>query len=233
MALLKNSIDVIEQSRSVGLGLKAVSLSVGAVSVTLGLSAPVQALEPLQVLAPVNAAMTVNGDLDTRSTRLQQLQSGARRAQLERHWRSQAYLEHHPAQAETATPPKHLENEAVANGFMAGDGVYLYGEQPAHDQIAAAYFVFETNDDNVTSAFYTVSSSFDCAQGRIESDSMQLTITDSYSQERHRYALGLVSAETQIASGQPVGLPQSIQGFYELPVREGDLAILNTCQAQL
>jgi len=66
---------------------------------------------------------------------------------------------------------------------------------------------------------------------------MQLIITDSYSQESHSYAVGIEPMETQIASQQTVALPQGVEnmgleGFYQLPVRASDRALLTTCQSR-
>ena len=219
MALFSTSNSATTRDTKVHLdrGLAGFVGSVSIVGLSFGLSAPALALEP--------SLATDEGSGD-RLSKLQSLQAGARRAQRDR-----------LQQAQPETFP------AASSGLSTGDGIYLYGEQPVHDQIATAYFVFERNTDAVSGAFYTASSSFDCAQGSINSDTIQLTITDSYSQESYGYAVGLASVEeslgktatAQLASQQAMALTQgaetiSIEGFYPLPVRARDRAILATCQ---
>ncbi|MGI8934664.1 MAG: hypothetical protein ACR2FS_11385 [Phormidesmis sp.] len=115
---------------------------------------------------------------------------------------------------------------------LTADGVYLYGQQPIRDQLETAYFVFEALAGNVTGAFYMPSSSFDCAQGRISNEQIELAITNSDSQETYRYALALDTSAADVASQQgAVAAPLDISGFHPLPVSEGDRAILATCQA--
>lgn len=235
-----------KQGRKGALRMGLASGSMGSAGIALSLMAPAHALEPIQ-------PSSVNNELGSRTEKLASLQAGARRAQLERLQRSQALLEHTGSTAPSAdsvltsgvrstTSHQSLSTDqslstaqsasASIHQNVSNNGVYLYGEKPAYDQLNAAYFVFETNNSNVTGAFYTASSSFDCAQGLIHADRVQLTITNSYSQDSYSYALGLNPAETQVASQQPVTLPVEIDGFYQLPVRESDRAILATCQAQ-
>lgn len=201
----------------------AASTSIGAACLSLSIAMPASAIpEP----APT-ALDDFESSYSDRLTKLRALQAGARRAQMER------------LQAQRSA--EQTQSASANLNFSSGDGIYLYGEQPAYDQSATAYFVFETNAGSVTGAFYTPASSFDCAQGRINSNSIQLAITDSYSQERHSYALGLTSTDVPIASGHSETLPQSIipqsieqriDGYYPLPVRDSDRVILATCQAQ-
>ncbi len=152
----------------------------------------------------------------TRTARLRLLQAQARQSRG-------AWL-----QQEEAIPAA----LAPVTGPLAADGVYLYGQQPVRDQLETAYFVFEAVAGSVTGAFYMPSSSFDCAQGHINNAQIDLAITNSDSQETYRYALGLDTSATAVASQQgAVTAPLDIFGFYQLPVNESDRAILATCQA--
>lgn len=127
---------------------------------------------------------------------------------------------------EQTTPEPISSTEANRN-------VYLYGQQPVANQIGTAYFVFESHEEeNVTGAFYMPGSSFDCATGSMNEQAMELTITDSYSQETHQYALGLTAPTAVVASQQGVALPTGIEGFHPLPVTERDRTILAICQAR-
>lgn len=128
-------------------------------------------------------------------------------------------------------PHEHTTPEIVSSA-EANHNIYLYGQQPVANQIGTAYFVFESQAENVTGAFYMPGSSFDCATGHVSQQAMELTITDSYSQETHQYALGLTAPTAVVASQQGVALPAGIEGFYPLPVTERDRTILAICQAR-
>jgi len=111
-------------------------------------------------------------------------------------------------------------------------GTYLYGQQPIANQPETAYFVFESYGTNITGALYMPSSSFDCVRGQIADQRIALSVTDSYSQETYSYALTLNEPMIEVASqGRMVVAPPNIEGFYPLPLREQDRAILATCQA--
>ncbi|MEM9149749.1 MAG: hypothetical protein AAGB19_04775 [Cyanobacteria bacterium P01_F01_bin.3] len=121
---------------------------------------------------------------------------------------------------------------AVASSVNLASGTYFYGEQPIADQPETAYFVFESQGTSITGALFMASSSFDCVTGRIVNQRMSLSVTDSYSQETYPYALTLSKPLVEIASqSSTISLPLSIEGFYPLPLREQDRAILATCQA--
>lgn len=144
-----------------------------------------------------------------------ELEAAADRAGLER---LRARLFSPKTTAEVTAPP--------------AQGIYHYGQQPIVDQPETAYFVFESQGANVAGALYMPSSSFDCVQGRIVDQQMALSITDSYSQETYSYALALNEPTVEVASqGGAIASPPNIDGFYPLPLREQDRAILATCQA--
>ena len=198
---------------------------VSALGCALSLSSAAQAQAAVDV-------STVENEPGDHTTKLRSLQAGARRAQLERFRNAQGNEGFAHSPEATAPTPAIAPVSPADGGFSASDGVYLYGEQPVRDQISSAYFVFQTDSGTVTGAFYTASSSFDCAQGHISQDRLQLTITESYSQQRYPYALNLVPVEAQIASTQEGSLPVGIEGFYSLPLSEVDHAILSVCQMQ-
>jgi len=113
--------------------------------------------------------------------------------------------------------------------------IYLYGQQPVANQPSTTYFVFESVEDQVTGAFYMPASSFDCVRGSMKDTHMSLTITDSYTQQTHTYALALNAPLINVASNQSefqtLREPHNIEGFHALPVTESDRALLATCQA--
>ena len=212
-------------------------ISVGSVCLLSALSIPAAASELIAselIASELVASEPITTDKRTEEqplTRLQVLQSGARREQLRRLHQADPEPQPETLSTDSSSIP------AVRSQFAAQDGVYLYGEQPATNQLATAYFIFESNEGRVEGAFYTPSSSFDCAQGYINSNGIQLTVTDSYTGDRHSYALNIDPVETQLVSSQigdsqSVPLPLNIKGFYELPVSESDRTVLATCQSR-
>lgn len=176
-------------------------------------------------ITPATAAQTTASTAQQTHTHTEQItdtaataaeiEAAADRAGLER---LRARLLAPKTTAEALAPPAH--------------GTYHYGQQPIADQPETAYFVFESQGATVTGALYMPSSSFDCVQGRIIDQQMALSITDSYSQETYPYALTLNEPIIQVASQNGlIASPPNIDGFYPLPLRAQDRAILATCQA--
>lgn len=113
------------------------------------------------------------------------------------------------------------------------DGIYLYGQQPVPDQLATAYFVFESRGGSITGAFYMPSSSFDCVQGQMELEQILLRVTDSYSQETSPYALSLDAPAAVVASqSRVVNAPPNISGFHQLPMSDQGRELLAICLAK-
>jgi hypothetical protein len=113
---------------------------------------------------------------------------------------------------------------------LPAEGTYLFGEQPEADQLDSAYFVFTLQNNELIGAFYMPYSSFDCVQGRVQTNQIALQITDSYSQETYDYALALDSNTT--VAGIQGGAVFNIEGYHQIPqVSDNDLRMLQTCQA--
>ncbi len=150
-------------------------------------------------------------------------------ARTERLRHLQAHLGQSASQLELAD--SHSLSTAV--GHLA-DGSYLYGQQPIPDQLATAYFVFESQGGNIAGAFYMPSSSFDCVQGQMELEQMMLEVTDSYSQETSPYALSLTAPAAVVASqaGAVNAPPPNILGFYQLPMSNQGRELLAICRAR-
>lgn len=152
-----------------------------------------------------------------RAEKLQRLQAGINQAQP----------------TDSTVQPTPTADSALSSVSSLADGIYLYGQQPVPNQLATAYFVFESQGNNVTGAFYMPSSSFDCVEGRIGPREIALNVTDSYSQETSQYALGLETPATEVASTEGVfAAPPDISGFHPLPVSDDDRDLLATCQAR-
>jgi hypothetical protein len=112
------------------------------------------------------------------------------------------------------------------------EGVYLYGETQAPEQIGATYMVLEVDNDQVVGAFYMPHSSFDCFQGGFAGNQLDVTVVNSYDQTAHDVSL-IVEDDNYIASiGDPMTAPARLNGLHNLEtVSENDQRILETCKA--
>lgn len=223
--------------------LRNTGLPIGIFSAALGATAPAQA--SLQNTLPFNIiqedqAVEVRPYNQLQNNQIEQntlrsLQEGARRSrktwsELERSRLEQARQQQ--IRFEQQQQARSLPSQLPTTSQYPADGVYLYGQQPIINQPATTYFVFESQSGSVTGALYMASSSFDCVQGQISSESIALNITNSYSQETYAYALGLNPSIAQVASRFGVSASPNIDGFHQLSVSEQDRSILATCQAQ-
>lgn len=111
------------------------------------------------------------------------------------------------------------------------DGIYLYGQSPAPEQIGAAYMVFAVAQGDVVGAFYMPHSSFDCFYGNFQADELALTVIDSYEQTHYPFALALEPTDSLATTDGGVA-PVGLQGFHAIEnPSDNDLRILSTCQA--
>lgn len=203
-------------------------LVVGLLSVVVGAGAPAQAnIDSVQY----EQAQQPEQSLQSRSERLRRLQAGVSPERRIQHQLLRALSQQHEDTQPGAAAAYYQPVPAAIS--QPADGVYLYGQQSTPNQLATAYFVFESQGGRVTGAFYMPSSSFDCVQGHIASDRIALNVTDSYSQETVYYSLGLNAPHAEVAGiGSAIATPPNISGFHQLPVSERDRALLSTCQAQ-
>lgn len=126
--------------------------------------------------------------------------------------------------------PAMTETTAQAASRLA-TGQYLWGESQTAEQIGSAYMVFEVVDRNVVGAFYLPHSSFDCFQGELQDDSLNLMVIDSYDRVARPYALA-IQQDAYVASNSSVAVPLSIEGFYAIDnLSDNDRRILETCKA--
>ena len=70
--------------------------------------------------------------------------------------------------SEQASSVKHLR-----------DGIYLYGQSDKPEQIGQEYMVFEVQGERVIGAFYMPHSEFNCFQGSLESQQLNVTLANS------------------------------------------------------
>jgi hypothetical protein len=128
--------------------------------------------------------------------------------------------------APSTQAPRPLDQASLA------DGVYLYGETPEPDQLGASYMVFEVNDNQVMGAFYMPRSSFDCFQGSLAGNQLDLTVINSYDQSAHAVVLNVESDSYIASAGNPIAAPARLNGLHNLEtVSENDQRILQTCKA--
>lgn len=131
---------------------------------------------------------------------------------------------------EAVAPPS---AEAVSPSPVIEDGVYFYGQAVQPDQIGYGYLVFESQDDHLVGAVFSVNSSFDCFEGQISGGELVMQITHSYTQDSYRYAIAATLSNEPIASAGHTPLaPLELEGFFDLgAARTLELEILATCRA--
>lgn len=111
------------------------------------------------------------------------------------------------------------------------DGVHVFGQSPAADQLNSAYMVFEVNAGQVIGAFYMPQSSFDCFRGEVRSEQLALTVTDSYGQTRYPYSVALQQSATVASAGSTMASFRPV-GFHPIEtLSDTDQRILNACRA--
>lgn len=139
--------------------------------------------------------------------------------------------------SDSAVSSTHTSDQSGARSGQSGfaDGVYLYGESPAPDQVGSAYLVFEVSEsDRVVGAFYMPYSSFDCFQGEFQGTQLNLTVINAYTQTPHPYSIA-VQSDTYVASnGNSAPAEVGLEGFHNLEsISENDQRILATCKADV
>lgn len=111
------------------------------------------------------------------------------------------------------------------------DGIYLYGQSPNAEQVGSTYMVFEVNRDRVVGAFYMPQSSFDCFQGEVQPNQMQLTVLDSYEQMSYSYALAMQPDAPLADASRTTLTPTTLPGYHSLNrLGDRDHQILATCK---
>ncbi len=126
-----------------------------------------------------------------------------------------------------------VEKQSLEAGEAIAEGVYLYGQSPEPEQLGTAYAVFEINDDNrAVGAFYMPYSSFDCFQGEIAANQMNLTVINSYDQTRYPYTLAMREGAIASQADEIQQAPVDLVGYHPIEtLSESDRQILATCKA--
>jgi hypothetical protein len=113
------------------------------------------------------------------------------------------------------------------------DGTYLYGQVAQPNQVGKTYLVFQSKQNQLVGAFYMPASAFDCLQGEINNERLLLTVTDSYDQTAHSYALAVQPTTTANAKPVSIGLP-NLAGYHQIQkIAANDYRLLETCKATL
>jgi hypothetical protein len=114
------------------------------------------------------------------------------------------------------------------------DGVYLYGQSPEADQVGSTYVVFEVERDRVVGAFYMPQSSFNCFEGQLQPDQMQLTVLDSYEQVSYSYAVAMQPDSPLANRQEAVIAPTAMPGYHSLAtLSDTDHRLVASCKQRL
>ena len=125
--------------------------------------------------------------------------------------------------SERATPAN------IPSGKIAGE-VYLYGESDRPDVVGKEYIIFETIGTKTVGAFYLPRSEFSCFHGRFSGSKLNITLFDTYDQQKYKFSLALnpngLTASKQPMMGTPTYQPLG-------KITNNDRQILDTCKVQL
>ncbi|TVQ54468.1 MAG: hypothetical protein EA366_11890 [Spirulina sp. DLM2.Bin59] len=126
------------------------------------------------------------------------------------------------AQSEPQQPRQLPEAIALPNG------THFYGQAPQRDQLAVEYLVFTVDQGRVQGAAYHVQSEYACFTGTVAPDTLQLAITDPYTEEVSDYAIAL-QGETIIVAGE-AQRQTSLKGYHALgELGELERSLLAAC----
>jgi len=114
-----------------------------------------------------------------------------------------------------------LTGAPVALARPLPDGDYLFGEAPRPGELGRTYLMLAIARGRVSGAMYMPRSSFDCVEGRLVPEGLQLIIRDSYSREPNPVLLSLDPRR---------GAPE---GFHRLRPQANDRRMLDVCRAAL
>jgi len=111
------------------------------------------------------------------------------------------------------------------------NGTHFYGQAPERDQLAVEYLVFTVDQGRVQGAAYHIQSEYACFTGTVAPDTVQLAITDPYTEEVSDYAIAL-QGETVIVAGE-AQRQTSLKGYHPLgEIGELERSLLTACTGQ-
>lgn len=139
----------------------------------------------------------------------------------------------HAAKVKLTASSLNASNTSDINTQPETEDVYLYGQAPTAGQIGAAYMVFEVNGQDVSGGIYMPYSSFDCFQGEVEANQLQLTITNSYEETAYPYSVALAPNSASASANGPAIAPFGLVGYHAIPaISAVAQEVLSTCRAQ-
>lgn len=111
------------------------------------------------------------------------------------------------------------------------NGTHFYGQAPQRDQLAVEYLVFTVDQGRVQGAVYHIQSEYACFSGEATTDTLQLAVTDPYTEEVSDYAIAL-QGETVIVAGE-AQRQTSLKGYHPLgELGELERSLLTACTGQ-
>jgi hypothetical protein len=112
------------------------------------------------------------------------------------------------------------------------NGVFFYGQSSQPDKIGQEYLVFEVQQNQVKGAIYLPSSEFNCFEGILTPQAMQISIADPYNDMIYPVQISL-QREAMTASVTIPSPVVGLEGYYELDeVRDRDQYFLQTCLSE-
>ncbi len=131
------------------------------------------------------------------------------------------------AQSEPSPQKQSELREAIA----LPNGTYFYGEAPQRDQWDMEYLVFTVDQGRVQGASYYIQSEYACFTGTVAPNTLQLAITDPYTDEVGDYAIAL-QGETVIVAGEAQRQTR-LKGYHALgELGELERSLLTACTGQ-
>lgn len=124
--------------------------------------------------------------------------------------------------------PDNLLLAQTVNAPLA-DGIYLYGQSSQPEKIGQEYLVFKVQQGRVIGAFYMPQSEFSCFYGRVNHQSMDISIVDTYDNTVYAHSIALKPL-TPLAERSPNSISRGLEGYHQITqVSSNDLRILNVC----
>ena len=136
-----------------------------------------------------------------------------------------------------------LQGSAPTGKLPEKDGIYLYSQSPAPEQIGQEYMVFEVRQRKVIGAIYMPHSEFSCFYGTLQSGKLAMMVASSSDSEAYPDPVaGQNSQQVATNSDRPytgdgnnlVAYPYSVllQNYHQLDsVSMNDKRILGACKA--
>ena len=111
------------------------------------------------------------------------------------------------------------------------DGIYFYGQSEKLDQIGQEYLVFKVNQKNIIGVFYMPSSEYNCFQGRVEEQRINLSIRDTYNNSTYAHSIAIQERSLIAAEGSKIKRFGGLQGYKPIgKIRKVEQEMLDICE---